>query len=369
MRFIPGGFLYRIKENAMRGHMPFIPLECPSCGTGLRIDSDESAAVCTYCSKPFVVKEAIVKNYIKIVTSNVEDCKDLTSMEFVTDEDVLIRYNGTSGSVVIPDYITAIGSKAFEDCANITEVRLSDSVTEIGDNAFAGCTNLRAVYMPDQAIKIGSYAFSECTGLVALKLPNSAKEIGPYAFSGCFMLSAVCMPSSKTLIDETAFSGDKDVRFEWPEDWEGEPLLKLRIAAQALGGKISLTGGKGQDGGELLYLGISGLGAYAEPVSYNFYTYQCFMNMFSLEANNNDPYLLRLSVDNARMRYEAIEDIQRSYSELIGLLGRADISRSMVEIINIPHFIWKQGKRLNDFKVTDIGVVPVLKLRLGGKPS
>ena len=50
--------------------MPVIPLECPSCGTELRIDSDESAAICIRCGKPFVVNEAIVLNYIKLVTAD-----------------------------------------------------------------------------------------------------------------------------------------------------------------------------------------------------------------------------------------------------------------------------------------------------------
>ena len=44
------------------------------------------------------------------------------------------------------------------------------------------------------------------------------------------------------------------------------------------------------------------------------------------------------------------------------LLDRAKISRSKIETINIPRFIWKQGKGLN-YKVTDIGSVQVLQIR------
>ena len=87
------------------------------------------------------------------------------------------------------------------------------------------------------------------------------------------------------------------------------------------------------------------------------------MKLFSIEANNNDPYRLRVSVDFAQQIYDAISDIQRSYSELISLLDLAEIKRSKVESINIPHFIWKQGKGLNNFKVVDIGTVPVLQIR------
>jgi hypothetical protein len=100
-----------------------------------------------------------------------------------------------------------------------------------------------------------------------------------------------------------------------------------------------------------------------ESSTYYFYAYKDFMRQFSIENNNNDPYLLRVSVDTAQQRYEAISDIQKSYSELIGLLDRAKIGRSKIETINIPHFIWKQGKGLS-YKVTDIGSVPVLQIKL-----
>lgn len=347
--------------------MPVIPLECPSCGTGLRINSDESAAICGHCGKPFVVNDAIVQNYIKIVTeTNNDDTKALTYEEFEIDGDVLKRYNGASPCVTIPDNVTVIGSNAFEECRGLIEIRFSDSVKEIKDNAFSGCGNLQTVTFPGSLKKIGSYAFSECTGLEAVDLPSSIEEIGPYAFSMCFMLNSVKMPSSKTNVHETVFMGDKDVSFDWPDDWTNKQLDKLRIAAPTLGGMISLynSSSTGDKSETLLFLGISDLGMYVESSKYNFYAYKDFMRLFSISANNHDPYLLRESVDNAQLRYDAIADIQKSYSELIGLLDRADISRSIVEMINIPHFIWKQGKRLNDYKVVDIGNVPVFQLRL-----
>ena len=139
--------------------MPVIPLECPSCGTELRIDSDESAAICIRCGKPFVVNEAIVKNYIKLVTADTG--KALAYKEFEIDGDVLTRYNGESPAVVIPDNVAVIGSKAFEDSHKIIELHLSDSVNVIEDNAFLGCDNLRKIYFASSLKNIGSYAFSD----------------------------------------------------------------------------------------------------------------------------------------------------------------------------------------------------------------
>lgn len=340
--------------------MPVIPLECPSCGTELRIDSDESAAICKHCGRPFVVNEAIVQNYIKLVTAVDETALVLKEFEF--DGDVLTRYNGMSSEVAVPGNVTVIGSKAFEDCREIIEIRLPDSLTQIEDNAFAGCDNLKRVYFPDSLKKIGSYAFAECSALEELELPSSIEEIGSYAFVRCFGLNSVKLPSSKSNVHETAFTGDTDVRFIWPDDWAKKQIDKLRLVAPTLGGVIELCDTTGEND-TFLFLGFSDLGMSVGSSTYFFYSYKDFMRLFSIEAHSNDPYLLRLSVESAQQRYEAIADIQKSYSELIGLLDRAKIGRSKIETINIPHFIWKQGKGLN-YKVTDIGSVQVHKIRL-----
>ena len=196
--------------------MPVIPLECPSCGTELRIDSDESAAICKHCGKPFVINEAIVLNYIKLVTA--VDEKALVLKEFEFDGDVLTRYNGKAPTVVIPGNVTAIGRKAFEDCREIAEVRLPDSIKVIEEYAFAGCDNLKSIVFPETLEKIGNYAFAECSALEELDLPNSVGEIGPYAFVRCYSLDSVRMPSSNSNVHETAFTGDSDVHFIWPEE-------------------------------------------------------------------------------------------------------------------------------------------------------
>ena len=347
--------------------MPLIPLECPSCDAQIMTESDDSAAICSHCGKPFIVKDAIVQNYIRLVSgTDAVKTRPVTPGDFEICDGVLKRYNSTSPDVVIPDSVKVIGRNAFEDCRTIKEVRLSDSVVEIEDNAFAGCDNLQTVSFTDSLKKIGGYAFSECSCLGGVELPLSVEEIGPHAFDGCFMLGKVRMPSAVSNVHETAFAGTRDVYFEWPDDWSKKQFDKLKIAAPAQGGMIGL-GGSDPSGGAfdtLLFLGLSDGGSYVESGRYNFYTYHGFMNLFSLEKNNSDPYSLRKSVEKAQQMYDAISDIQRSYSELIGLLDRAGISRNAVEMINIPHFIWKQGKRLNDYKVMDIGLVPVLQLKL-----
>ena len=65
---------------------------------------------------------------------------------FNTEFTVLVRVpNGRTGSYSVPDGVTHIEQKAFEEC-DITSVTIPVSVTAIGDNAFRYCDFLATVY-------------------------------------------------------------------------------------------------------------------------------------------------------------------------------------------------------------------------------
>ena len=79
-------------------------------------------------------------------------------------------------SVEIPDYISSIGSFAFEGVASLTSVYIPSSVTSIGEMAFLGCFSLQNVTIPSSVTNIGQLAFSQCTSLVTISFEGTKAE-------------------------------------------------------------------------------------------------------------------------------------------------------------------------------------------------
>ena len=128
----------------------------------------------------------------------------------------IISYHGTDSIVELPSVldghlVTAIGSEIFHDniltyvvIPNLTEVIIPDSVTTIGDRAFEDCLFLETVHIPNSVTKIGNEAFSAC-GLETISIPDSVISIGDSAFSDCCELVSVTIPDSVQTIGINPF--------------------------------------------------------------------------------------------------------------------------------------------------------------------
>ena len=108
-----------------------------------------------------------------------------------------------TGSVTVPAIlgrmpVTSIGTSAFYNCSNLTDVTIGNRVTCIGTLAFSGCSGLANVIIPGSVTSIGSSAFSYCRGLTSATIGNGVTSIGGYAFSGCIGLTNVTIPNSVT---------------------------------------------------------------------------------------------------------------------------------------------------------------------------
>ena len=171
--------------------------------------------------------------------------------------------------IVIPDYITSISERAFENCVGLTSITIPASVNHIGDYAFSGCYRLVEVYnksslsittgsssnghigyyakniyktaggsklslgednilrytngsivslivyrgsntnliIPNDITEINRGAFYGCSELVSITIPNSVTSIGNYAFYGCSGLTSIAIPSGVSSIGNMTFSG------------------------------------------------------------------------------------------------------------------------------------------------------------------
>ena len=136
---------------------------------------------------------------------------DLNNSSFRFDDGILYTKDGKTvvaclsnmTIITIPDGVTSIGDRAFDNCASLTSVTIPDSVTRIGWHSFYGCKSLANVTIPDGVTSIGSGAFAYCTSLTSVTIPNSVTELD--GFNGCTSLTSVTISDSVTTIRRDAF--------------------------------------------------------------------------------------------------------------------------------------------------------------------
>ena len=114
-------------------------------------------------------------------------------------------------NITIPEGVITIGYEAFSGCSSLTSVTIPDSVETIGEHSFENCTQLRSLIIGDDCYAtIGDYAFAGCrllgsNGSITLGIGISA--IGKYAFKDCMSIETMIVPSDVTDIGEGAFNG------------------------------------------------------------------------------------------------------------------------------------------------------------------
>ena len=107
-----------------------------------------------------------------------------SASDFVIENGVLKKYLGPGGDVVIPQGVTEILERAFQDCSKLVSVVIPDGVTGIGALAFISCGNLESVELPASVRKIGDSAFAFCRKLKEVTIPENT-ELGGGLFYAC----------------------------------------------------------------------------------------------------------------------------------------------------------------------------------------
>lgn len=147
---------------------------------------------------------------VKVGTKAFEQCKNLTGVtlpDCVTSLGERVFYNCSSlVGVSIPGGVTEIGNYAFYNCDALTDVVIPEGVTNIGNGLFQDCNSLASVTIPEGVVSIGERAFQACN-LESVALPDSLTAIGNYAFYNCKSMLSVDFGDSVETIGQYAFYG------------------------------------------------------------------------------------------------------------------------------------------------------------------
>lgn len=173
-----------------------------------------------------------------------EILKSISENSMIIKNGVLKSYIGIGGEVVIPDVVTEIAAKAFENCTNLESVIIPTSVKKVGKRAFFNCGNIRLlsdnptlldeiknndylikknvlkeyngpggdITIPDGVTEIygkiwsNVVGFSYCTELFSVRLSDTVKSIDDFAFSSCKKLTSIFATENLTSIGKAAFS-------------------------------------------------------------------------------------------------------------------------------------------------------------------
>ena len=198
---------------------------------------------------------SIPSTVTKIGESAFDNCPNLQSISVSPENPIFRSENnccieretnrlvlGCSKSV-IPEGVTAIGDFAFNDCENLTEIRIPASVATIAEGAFYCCKSLQSIQVsaqnptyyaennccieikthrliigcknsiiPEGIVSIADRAFSGCSGLTDVNLPFGITEIERAAFSECDYLTEIRIPASVTTIAQGAFLACKNLQ-------------------------------------------------------------------------------------------------------------------------------------------------------------
>jgi hypothetical protein len=140
---------------------------------------------------------------------------------FTKDEKTLVYYpTGLTGTYEMPDSVTCIGSYAFEQCSQLTGIKLSTNLITIDFYAFRGCTGLTSIDVPSKTTTIRPYAFRDCEKLEKITLPLSVTFVGVGAFDSCSTNLEVTYAGFKEQWEELYKGGNDTIQVEYLEHVE-----------------------------------------------------------------------------------------------------------------------------------------------------
>lgn len=120
-----------------------------------------------------------------------------------------INCNGSvidfTGTLVIPNGVTRIGSYVFNWTEELDEVVLPNTITEIGEYAFY-YSDITKLHIPSSVLTIKKNAFEACKDLLEVTIDYGLQTIEEDAFSWCTNLTSFTMPDSVVTVEDGVFN-------------------------------------------------------------------------------------------------------------------------------------------------------------------
>ena len=178
----------------------------------------------------------------------------------ILGKSTLLKYNGQSETVVVPDGVKNISAGAFAYNTTVKEIILPYGLEKIGDNAFVHCYSLEKITIPSTVSHIGAGAFDDTVWMnnykddfvsvngilisykgnnVNVTLPDSITAIGAGAFMANEKLKSVKIGQGVIYIDSLAFADctsliqiNIPLGVEWIDEYAFAGCVNLTLYAQ-----------------------------------------------------------------------------------------------------------------------------------------
>jgi len=115
-------------------------------------------------------------------------------------------------AINLPESVDTIGHYAYQDCTGLKTLYIPETVSSVGYKTFAGCTGLKNAVLDNESFynasgcsDSGSKAFENCTNLTDVKIQYNMTTLGEETFLGCTSLVNIEIPSNVVTIPDNAF--------------------------------------------------------------------------------------------------------------------------------------------------------------------
>lgn len=120
---------------------------------------------------------------------------------------MLTGFTGSPINVIIPNFVTAVGSLAFSNCNTLHTITIPDSVDSIGPYAFYECGSITAANIGNGVTGVEPNTFYQCSDLRFLVFGSGVTNIADDAALNCVNLYRIYFLGNAPVATSLAFNG------------------------------------------------------------------------------------------------------------------------------------------------------------------